>query len=521
MPLRTLRKFCAGAILLALIIGLDVRPAFAEHKQPNILFVFTDDHAYQSISAYGSRINQTPNIDRLAIEGMRFDRCYVTNSICGPARAAILTGKYSHRNGFYVNDNKFDGSQQTFPKLLRRGGYQTAMIGKWHLSTDPTGFDHWEILRSQGTYYNPTMKRNGTTVKHTGYVTEIVTDLALDWLRKGRDSDKPFLLMYQHKAPHRPWDPGPKYLHQFEDETIPEPSTLFEGYSKRGLAARQQDMTISESLDGRDLKLQPPENLTPTQRATWNAAYEPRNEAFRKANLSGDALLRWKYQRYIKDYLRCVAAVDDQLDRLLDYLDETELADNTVVVYASDQGFYLGEHGWFDKRWMYEQSLRTPLLIRWPGKIEAGTFCDKIVSPIDLASTFLDMAGVDIPDDLQGRSLVPLLQGKTPDDWRKTFYYHYYEYPGWHYVRRHYGVTDGRFKLIHFYESDVDQWELYDLLLDKDEQKNVAENPVYRKVRKRMEAELARLRRELQVPDEDPPESKFLRPPPRMRKPLP
>ncbi len=490
--------------------------------RPNILLVFTDDHAYQAISAYGSRINLTPNIDRLAREGMRFDRCYVTNSICGPCRATVLTGKYSHMNGFYVNGpTPFDGSQQTFPKLLQKAGYQTALIGKWHLGSDPTGFDYWDILIDQGPYYNPPMIRNGKRVERTGYTTEIITDLALEWLSKQRDPDKPFLLMHQHKAPHRPWDPAPKYMHMFDDVDIPEPPSLFEDYSTRGLAEKQQDMTIAETMEDRDVKLVPPENFTPAQQAAWDAAYGPKNEAFRQANLTGDNLTRWKYQRFIKDYLRCVAAVDDQLGRILNYLDESGLAKNTIVIYCSDQGFYLGEHGWFDKRWMFDESLRTPCIIRWPAVVEPDTYNEDIVSPLDFAPTFLEVAGMKLPADLQGRSLVPLLQGTTPDDWRKSFYYHYYEYPGWHYVRRHYGVTDGRFKLIHFYEPDVDQWELYDLHNDRDEVQNLIENPAYASVRQRLSTELARLRKKLAVPEEDPPESVITKLPPRVRTPSP
>lgn len=505
--------------ILAVVLANSLS-AWAADSRPNILFVFTDDHAYQAISAYGSRINTTPNIDRLAREGMRFDRCYVTNSICGPCRATILTGKYSHANGFYINGpTPFDGSQQTFPKLLQKAGYETAMIGKWHLKSDPTGFDYWDVLIDQGPYYNPPMIRNGERLRRTGYTTKIITDLALEWLTEKRDSEKPFMLMYQHKAPHRPWDPAPEYMHLYEDEDVPEPPTLFEDYSSRGLAVRQQDMTIAETMSERDLKFQGPERLTPEQQAAWDAYYKPRNEAFHKANLKGDELTRWKYQRYIKDYLRCVAAVDEQLGRVLDYLDSSGLAENTLVVYCSDQGFYLGEHGWFDKRWMYEESLRTPLLVRWPRVVEPGSFNEDIVSPLDFASTLLDVAGVEIPDDLQGRSIVPLLKGNTPDDWRTSFYYHYYEYPGWHYVRRHYGVTDGRFKLIHFYESDVDEWELYDLHNDRYELQNVFDNPAYATTRKRLEAELVRLRSELKVPEQDDPDTYRGGNPERIRKP--
>ena len=476
--------------------------------RPNIVFIFSDDHAYQSIGAYGSRINQTPNIDRIANGGMRFNRCYVTNSICGPCRAVIQTGKYSHLNGFLVNGNKFDGTQQTFPRLLQQAGYQTAVIGKWHLGEHmaPQGFDYSEVLIGQGPYYNPPMLRNGQRTQHTGYTTDIITDLALDWLRR-RDSDRPFMLMFQHKAPHRNWQPGPDHLTMYDDVQIPEPATLFDNYSGRGTAARTQDMTIAETMTEYDLKLAPQRGLNKEQLAVWNAAYEPRNRAFREARLQGKDLVRWKYQRYIKDYLRCVASVDDNVGRMLDYLDESGLADNTVVIYCSDQGFYLGEHGWFDKRWMYEQSLRTPLLVKWPQVTEPKSVNNDIVSVLDLAETFLDIAQTDVPSDMQGRSLVPILKGRTPADWRTTFYYHYYEFPGWHDVRRHYGVTDGRYKLMHFYEPDVNEWELYDLQADPEEMQSVYNAPDMAGVQTRLLAELARQRELLQVPQTDPPAS--------------
>ena len=521
------RLFCSTAwlsakrpvrlvLLLAAILAAAC-PAFAANR-PNILFVFCDDHAYQaisayqSVSAYGLKLNDTPNIDRLAQEGMRFDNCYVTNSICGPSRAVIQTGKYSHLNGFYCNGNKFNGDQQTFPKLLQKAGYQTAVVGKWHLSTDPQGYDYWEVLLGQGPYYNPPMLTNGESVKHTGYTTTIITDLALDWLKDERDPDRPFMLMYQHKAPHRNWQPGPKWLNKYDDVTIPEPDTLFDDYSNRGTAAKTQAMSISKTMNASDLKLTPPKDLTTEQAEAWNAAYGPKNEAFEKAGLEGDDLVRWKYQRYMKDYLRCVAAVDDSLGRVLKYLDDTGLADNTVVVYSSDQGFYLGEHDWFDKRWIYEESLRTPLIVRWPGVTTPGSTNQDIVSNLDFAETFLDIAGVEVPDDMQGRSVVPILKGRTPDDWRKSFYYHYYEFPGGHSVRRHYGVADGRYKLIHFYHNPhdpapIDEWELYDLESDAKELNNVFGELRYADVQKRLEAELVRLRRELKVPDPDPPET--------------
>jgi len=519
-------SFAVAVAVVALAAGATRRSVAAERGQtdhpqrPNILFVYCDDHAYQaisayqSVSAYGLKLNETPNIDRLAREGMRFDNCYVTNSICGPCRAVIQTGKYSHLNGFSCNGNRFDGTQQTFPKLLQKAGYQTAVIGKWHLGEHmtPQGYDYSEVLIGQGPYYNPPMLRGGQRAQHTGYTTNIITDLALDWLKNQRDSEKPFMLMYQHKAPHRSWEPGPRWLTMYDDVTIPEPDTLFDDYSGRGTPARTQDMSIAKTMNDRDLKLVPPRNLTPEQSEAWNKAYDPKNEAFRQANLQGKDLVRWKYQRYMKDYLRCIAAVDDNLGRVLKYLDDAGLADNTVVIYSSDQSFYLGEHGWFDKRWIYQESLRTPLIVRWPGVVRPGGTNVDIVSNLDFAETFLDLAGVEVPDDMQGRSLVPILQGQTPADWRKSFYYQYYEYPAVHSVRRHYGVTDARHKLIHFYPNPwdpdpIDEWELYDLGSDPKELKSVYGDPSYAEVQKRLEGELARLRRELKVPEQDPPES--------------
>ncbi len=483
----------------------------AANGKPNILFIFSDDHAYQSIGAYGSKINQTPNIDRIARQGVRFDRCYVTNSICGPMRAVIQTGKYSHLNGFCVNGNKFDGTQTTFPKLLQQAGYQTAVVGKWHLGTHmaPQGYDYSEVLIGQGPYYNPPMLKNGEKTKHVGYTTDIITDLALDWLKQKRDPNKPFMLMYQHKAPHRNWQPGPKHLTLFDDVTIPEPETLFDNYENRATPAKTQDMTIEKTMTKFDLKLTPPRNLTPEQLEQWNAAYEPKNEAFRQANLQGKDLVRWKYQRYIKDYLRCIQSVDDNVGRMLDYLDESGLAENTIVIYCSDQGFYLGEHGWFDKRWMYEESLRTPFLVRWPGVVKPGTVNNQdIVSPLDFAQTFCEIAGVDGPEGAQGASLVPIFKGETPEDWRKVFYYHYYEFPGPHAVRRHYGVTDGQHKLIHYYEPDVNQWEMFDLASDPNEMNSIYGSPEASTDQSRLNAELNRLRSELKVPEEDPPASR-------------
>jgi arylsulfatase A-like enzyme len=486
----------------------------AEPKRPNILFIFSDDHAFQAIGAYGDPrgLIDTPNIDRVAREGMRFDRCVVPNSICGPSRASVLTGKYSHANGFYNNTNsRFDGSQTTFPKLLRAAGYQTAVVGKWHLVSDPTGFDYWHILPGQGVYYNPPMIENGRKVTHEGYVTDVITDVSLDWLN-GRDKSKPFLLMCHHKAPHREWEPALRHLGHDRDRSYPEPATLFDDYSGRGKAEHEQDMTVARTMNAKDLKLTPPPQLTPTQRREWDAYYEPRNEAFRKANPQGAELVRWKYNRYLHDYLGCLKAVDESVGRLLKFLDDEGLADDTIVVYSSDQGFYLGEHGWFDKRWIFEQSLRTPLLVRWPGTVKAGSVNKDLVSNLDFAETFLEAAGLPAPAEMQGRSLVPLLKGQTPPDWRKSFYYHYYEYPGPHDVRRHYGVVTDRYKLVHFYGPDVDEWELFDLADDPRELRNVYARPEYAKVREQLGRELLRLRGELRVTAQDPPES-MIKPP--------
>jgi len=512
-----------GVLLLVSIAGAASSCAPADtdepRERPNILLVFADDHAYQAVGAYGSMINETPNIDRLAEGGMRFDRAVVTNSICAPSRAVIQTGRYSHLNGVRDNSDVFDGEQLTFPKLLREAGFQTAMIGKWHLKSAPTGFDHWEVLPGQGAYYNPDMlyPEADTTARRRreGYVTDVITDLALDWLRERRDPDQPFLLMVQHKAPHRNWMPGPDHLTTYDRETIPKPETLFDDYSDRASPASKQEMTIAGHMSLQyDLKVTPTSDSTEQewqvsgweatygrmsaeQKAAWDAAYDPRNEAFRAAGLEGDELTRWKYQRYIKDYLRTIASIDDNLGRILDWLDETGLAENTVVVYSSDQGFYLGEHGWYDKRWMYEESFRTPLIVRWPGETEPGSASGVIVSNLDFAPTFLEMAKLEAPPDMQGRSLVPLLRGEVPTDWRTSFYYHYYEAEGPHAVAEHYGVATDRYKLIRY--PATDEWELFDLDSDPQELTSVAADPAYEAIRAELEVELARLRAELGV----------------------
>ncbi len=474
-----------------------------EASRPNIVFIFTDDHTARALSAYGSVVNETPNLDRIAVEGMRFDQCLVTNSICAPSRAVILTGKHSHINGQLTNGNRFDGAQQTFPKLLQQAGYQTGMIGKWHLQSEPTGFDHWQVLIGQGPYYNPRFLIPGDTVRIEGYTTDIITDLALEWLEAGRDPSKPFMLMYQHKAPHRGWHPGPGHFEMYADEDIPEPSNLFDDYSNRASPAAEQGMTIARHLDVRDLKLQAPGSMNDEQRAAWEAVYGPRNAAFHAASLEGDDLTRWKYQRYVKEYLRTVAGVDDNVGRMLDYLDASGLTDNTVVIYSSDQGWYLGEHGWYDKRWMYEESLVTPLLVRWPGQVEPGSVNGAMVSNLDFAATFLDLAGVEVPADMQGRSLKPLFLGETPGDWRTSHYYHYYEYPGYHCVERHYGVRTAGHKLIYYYNRD--EWELFDLASDPTEMNSVYGQEAYAAVEAELKRELDRLRELYAVPEDERP----------------
>ncbi len=476
-------------------------------RQPNIVFIFSDDHAYQAISAYGEarKLLESPNIDRLGKQGVRFDRCLVPNSICGPSRATVLTGKYNHLNGFVNNSNStFDPTQLTFPKLLQKAGYQTAIVGKWHLISNPTGFDFWQILPGQGVYYNPPMIRMGEQIKLSGYTTDLITDVSLEWLQK-RDKSKPFLLMCQHKAPHREWAPALRHLGADKDRVYAEPPTLFDDYANRGIAVRDQDMTLEKTMNDRDLKFVAPPGLTPEQKKEWDAYYEPRNAKFRAANLAGKDLVRWRYQRYMHDYTATLRAVDESVGRVLDYLDQEGLADNTVVIYASDQGFYLGEHGWFDKRWIFEESARTPLLVRWPGVAKPGTVSKDIVSNLDFAETMLDAAGVPVPAEMQGRSLRPILTGKRPADWRTSFYYQYFEWPAPHHVRPHYGVITDRYKLVHFFGTVDDYWELYDREKDPHELRNVLGDPAYAATKVELEKELTRLRKELKVPETIPP----------------
>jgi arylsulfatase A-like enzyme len=490
------REFVRSAGLASLAVPfLGCRPSVLRPQdRPNILFIMADDHASQAVGCYGSRVNKTPNIDRIAREGARLDNCFCTNGICAPSRAVILTGKHSHLNGVRDNAVAFDGSQTTFPKLLQADGYETALLGKWHLKSDPTGFDHWAILPGQGEYYNPDLIEMGVMTRRPGYVTDILTDMAEDFLRSRRPVSKPFLLMLHHKAPHRNWQPAERHMTLYDGAEFPEPPTLFDDYATRSRAAFEQEMTIKDHMTlESDLKLgPPPERLDESQKAAWEKAYGPKRDEFRKAGLTGDALVRWKYRRYLQDYLGVIAAVDEGVGRVLDVLEETGLGANTLVVYASDQGFFLGEHGWFDKRFMYEEALRMPLVMRFPGRVGPGSVIDAMTSNLDFAPTFLDITGRGKPAEMQGRSFLPLLLGRRVAGWPESVYYHYYEYPAVHMAKRHYGVRTKRHKLIQFYH-DIDAWELYDLEKDPRELSNVYADPAYAGVRRGLQAELARL----------------------------
>lgn len=507
-----------GLAAVATIAGFNSCAKNSESKPLNVIYIMTDDHSYQTISAYDNRYINTPNLDRLAHEGMLFRNAYVANSLSGPSRACLLTGKHSHANGFTDNTCTFDGSQQTFPKLLQEAGYQTAIVGKWHLVSDPTGFDYWNILPGQGIYYNPDFIEMGEKKKYDGYATDITTDLALEWLDEKRDKDKPFCLLLHHKAPHRTWMPNLKDLGEFDDKDFALPDNFFDDYAEREGAAHQR-MSILKDMDVvYDLKMVDKEGeittetpwlanagrgminaLKEDQRAVWDAYYDPVIADFKSRKMNEEELANWKFQRYMKDYLGCIRSVDDNVGKVYKYLEENGMLDNTVIIYTSDQGFYMGEHGWFDKRFMYEESFRTPLIVRMPdGKSPKGAQSSLFVQNIDNAPTILELMNVGIPEDIQGESFVPLLKGEQPKDWRKSLYYHFYESTDEHAVSKHYGVRTDKYKLIHFYDP-IDIWEMYDMGKDPSEMKNIYGDPEYAEVLKEMQAELKRLKELYQV----------------------
>jgi arylsulfatase A-like enzyme len=496
-------------MLQPIVAGLLVATAAAASR-PNVVFIMADDHAAHAISAYGSRVNSTPSLDRLAHEGMLFRNAFVTNSICTPSRAAILTGAYSHRNGVPVF-NRFDGSQATVAKLLQAAGYHTGMIGKWHLGSDPTGFDRWEILPGQGVYQDPVLyTATGETTYRGRYATDVITDLGIDFIRK-RPKGRPFFLMLHHKAPHREWTPDDAHRRMFAGKVIPEPATLWDDYATRTDALRENQQRVADDLTRRDLKLDPPSGLEGKDRDAWLST-KPTEVTLtadeRTRTLTGEALARWKYQRYMQDYLACVQSIDDNVGRLLDFLKESGLERDTIVVYTSDQGFFLGDHGLFDKRFMYEESLRMPLLVRWPAVVRAGSRAEAMTLNVDFAPTFLEAAGVAVPETMQGRSLLPLLRGDVPRDWRTAIYYRYYHDPGHHNTRAHYGVRTATHKLIYYWKKK--QWELFDLRTDPAELRNLYGQPDQETITAELKSTLARLRSELQdddrFADEQPPD---------------
>ena len=501
--------------------------AVESSKRPNIIFIMADDHATQAISVYGHPISQlapTPNIDRIANEGAIFKNNFCTNSICGPSRAVILTGKHSHINGFKMNGDRFDGSQQTFPKLLKNAGYKTAVIGKWHLHGVPEGFDYWNILQDQGNYYNPNFVAKNPATKKVdttmiqGYATDIVTEDAIRYLEKIKDDTAPFMMMVQHKAPHRNWMPALRHVNKYDNVKFPVPDTYFTDH-EGSMASKEQSQTIYVDMyEGHDLKMTKKkgnpelahnpwktdfERMTPEQRADWDKAYQPKNDAFHDANLSGKDLDLWKLQRYLQDYLATIAAVDEGVGKILDYLKANNLEENTIVVYTTDQGFYLGEKGWFDKRFMYEESLGMPMLMKFPGAIKPETEVTALTQNLDFAETFLDFAQVEIPNDMQGKSLKPLLTNTIEDeDFRDAIYYHYYDFPAFHMVKKMYGVRTKRYKLIHVYD-DIDEWELYDLETDPSEINNVINDENYDAIEVKLRERLNQLQAEYKVTDEE------------------
>ncbi len=476
-------------------------------ERPNIVFILADDHAVRAVSAYDDTLVQTPNIDRIAAGGVRFDRAYVGNSICGPSRATLLTGLHSHANGFYSNEwsGAFDGDQQTFPQLLQKAGYQTAVIGKWHLYSDPTGFDHWQVIDNvleQGTYYNPSFRSPAGIEKTTGYVADIVTEKSMAWLEQARASGEPFFLLYSHKTPHRDWLPGPDELRSWDEAAkVAEPDSLLRPLQGLNRARRESRMRIADYMTDNDVKLSMGNTLTPQQAALWDKAFGPGNRQFAASDMSADEIVRWKYQRYIKSYIASVQSMDRQIGRLLDYLQQQGLLENTLIVYSSDQGFFLGENGWFDKRWMDEVSSRVPLLMQWPGHIPPGTTSDALVQNIDFAPTLLAAAGVTAYKPMHGVSLLPLF-APTPAKWQRDLYYHFYENPGFHGVARHYGVRTQRYKLVYYYQND--EWELFDLVTDPADQVNLYGKPEYERITQDLQQRLQALRVQYKVPAKDP-----------------
>ena len=484
-------------------------------KQYNIVYIMTDDHTAQMMSCYDNRYVETPNLDRIANDGVKFTNSFVANSLSGPSRACMITGKHSHANGFTDNTNCiFDGSQQTMPKLLQQAGYETAIIGKWHLESLPTGFDYWEILPGQGDYYNPDfITMNNDTVQEKGYLTNIITDKSIDWLENQHDQHKPFALFIHHKACHRNWLPETKYLSLYEDKTFALPDNFYDEYEGRK-AAQTQEMEIGKHMDiiydtkmyRKDLDTRLKQQyekfigrMTPEERKAYDAVYNPIIKDFYAKDLKGKELVEFKYQRYMRDYAKVLKSFDDNVGRTLDYLEEKGLMDNTLVVYTSDQGFYMGEHGWFDKRFMYEESMHTPLVMHLPKDFKARGDISEMVQNIDYAPTFVELAGAEVPSDIQGVSLLPLLKGEKPATWRKSLYYHFHEYPAEHSVKRHYGVRTERYKLIHFY-NDIDEWELYDLQEDPKEMHNLYGQKGYEKITEDLMTELIRLQKQYNDP---------------------
>jgi len=499
----------------------------SKQTRPNIIFIMADDHATQAISAYGhpiSKLAPTPNIDRIANDGAIFKNNFCTNSICGPSRAVVLTGKHSHVNGFRMNGDQFDGSQPTFPKMLQKAGYNTAMIGKWHLHGFPQGFDYWKILTDQGNYYNPDFiayneqKQRVDTTRITGYATDIITEDAISYLNSVKGTNQPFMMMVHHKAPHRNWMPALRHLNVYDDVEFPLPDTYFTDH-EGSIASKEQQQTVYKDMyEGHDLKMTKEkgsnelahnpwttdfERMTPEQRATWDKAYQAKNDAMHDANMSPKELAIWKGQRYLHEYLATIKAVDEGVGKILDYLDANGLSENTLIIYTTDQGFYLGEKGWFDKRFMYEESLAMPMVARYPGAIKKGTEVNALTQNLDFAETFLDFAGVEIPNDMQGKSLRPLLtKNADNDEFRDAIYYHYYDFPAFHMVKRMYGVRTERYKLIHVYD-DIDQWELYDLKADPKELKNLIDDKNYDTIESKLRVRLAELQKQYDVTNKE------------------